>query len=209
MTTGWRKQSEDAGTSTSTAETVVWFDVLDGHSATRQKVVRGLSTGLIVLSAATAIYGSGFMECSSGAETRFVRGLWEPTVQSSSTRAITRAAVAIPVAELPQAMIAARTTIGEIRKHLEAGRRASAIDIVYDSIDELLLSKSFSDASTVIRAIIQEDFPLPILLSALTISLPWRDMLRGVRAELVDVIRRRALQDGGEAKAAAVLSGLV
>lgn len=102
----------------------------------------------------------------------------------------------------------AQGLITRIREQLAAGRRARAVDIVYDGVDELLLSKSFDVATIVIRAIVQNKLPLAILLSVLTVSLPWRDMLGPVRLELVEAVRLQALEEGGKAKVIAVLRGL-
>ena len=98
--------------------------------------------------------------------------------------------------------------ITQIREQINAGRLARAVDSVYDAVDELLLAGSFSDATDLIRAIIQRQLPLPILLSILTISLPWRERLGPVRSEVVEAVRSRALEEGVEQKVAAVLHGL-
>jgi hypothetical protein len=59
-----------------------------------------------------------------------------------------------------------------------------------------------------VSAIIQNDLPLFILLSALTVTLPWRTNLNPSRVELVKYVHKRALAEGGPAKAEAVLGGL-
>ena len=205
MNTTWQySPAVDSSTSSSYAETIIVRDASRGDSSTHSHTARRLCRHVIALSIATAIFSSSFMEYRSGSETACPMGLWEPAVQTSST-----AMNASWFVELAPANNAAQALVTQVRRLLEDGQRTRAIDAVYDTIDDLLLDKSFDEARFVIRAISREDFPLPILLSALTISLPWREVLSDVRAELANVIRQRALKDGGESKATAVLTGLV
>jgi len=95
-------------------------------------------------------------------------------------------------------------TIGDA---LSRGERDAAIDIVYDRIDGLLLRKQFDAADISLRAIIQNDLPIDILISALTVTLPFKAELRA-RQALITALRSKAWEVGGAEKAEAVLNGL-
>ena len=102
----------------------------------------------------------------------------------------------------------ARVFVEHLSGQVVAGHRSLAIDLVYDYLDRLLLDKLVVEASDLMLAVARSDLPLPILLSALTISLPWRNETREARAALVDAAWHKALQEGGEEKAKAALRGL-
>jgi hypothetical protein len=78
----------------------------------------------------------------------------------------------------------AQSVIDKIKNELETNQ-SRAIDILYDELDQLLLDSKFDDAKVMIIAIAQSDLPLSLLLSALTVSHPWRVELGDARAQLV------------------------
>jgi hypothetical protein len=93
----------------------------------------------------------------------------------------------------------AQDTVAKITEALTANR-ASAIDVVYDKLDPLLLSARMDDARVMIRAIAENSLPLAIVLSALSVSYPWRVELGDARTELSQKARQLALEAGGEEK---------
>jgi len=78
--------------------------------------------------------------------------------------------------------------------------RVQEIDTVYDELDLLLLANRFEDAQRIINVVTQTKLPLAILLSALTISYPWRVELGVARIELAKKAEKIAREVGGEAK---------
>ena len=95
-----------------------------------------------------------------------------------------------------------------IQQDVRQGHRAKAVDALYDELDQQLIRRQFESASVIMSAMIQNELPLFILVSALTVTLPWRSNLDASRAELVNHVRTRAISEGGPAKAEAVLRGL-
>jgi hypothetical protein len=112
-----------------------------------------------------------------------------------------RAAVRQRHGEGPESAAAklAETTIRCVQDKLTLGR-ARAIDAVYDGLDPILLAARFDDARVMLIAFAQNELPLAILLSALTVSFPWRATLGGARAELSKKVEQVARQEGGEEK---------
>ena len=98
--------------------------------------------------------------------------------------------------------------LATIRTHLSSNDRPAAIDATYDTLDGLLLLGRIDAAAAVIDALATGQLPLPILLSALTVSLPWRETLGPARMLLVVAARAAAMREGGEEKARAALMGL-
>lgn len=98
--------------------------------------------------------------------------------------------------------------IQTIREHLNAGRRARAIDVVYGTLDELLRGGEFAKATEVLRALCAHDMPLCILLSAITITMSWREQTGDARVETIARARSLAIAEGGEGKAGSALAGL-
>lgn len=93
----------------------------------------------------------------------------------------------------------AEATVQRVRDELPRSR-ARAIDIVYDTIDPLLVAARIEDAQVLLSAFAQNDLPLAVLLSALTASYPWRTALGDARIELAERARDLAQQEGGVAK---------
>lgn len=62
----------------------------------------------------------------------------------------------------------------QIRARLAEGRRADAIDMVYDKADDLLLAGHFDEADALLRSLAADDLPSCVLMSALTVSRPYR-----------------------------------
>ena len=77
-----------------------------------------------------------------------------------------------------------------VQTHLDAGHRALAIDAVYDTLDDLLLADSFDESAKFVREIAASDLPLSVLLSALTVTRPWKEQLGESRVELLEAARR-------------------
>jgi hypothetical protein len=88
-------------------------------------------------------------------------------------------------------------------------RTEDALDLVYDRVDELLLTRRFVDVDVLLRAAAQNALPLNVLVGFLTITLPWRAQLLDARLELANTIRAAAIRKGGEEKASALLRGLI
>lgn len=111
-----------------------------------------------------------------------------------------RARTQQPEAPESVAATAAADTIAQVLSELTAGRRARAIDVVYDALDSLLLAARFDDARVMVIAFAQNRLPLAVLLSALTITFPWRSSLGEARTLLSSKAQQVARADGGEAK---------
>ena len=77
-----------------------------------------------------------------------------------------------------------------VQAHLDTGHRTLAVDAVYDTLDDLLLANSFDEAAEFVRDIAKSDLPLLILLSALTVTRPWKEQLGESRVELLEAARR-------------------
>jgi hypothetical protein len=105
-----------------------------------------------------------------------------------------------PDPELSAAHLA-RATVESVRVELLTSR-AKAIDVVYDTLDPLLIADRIQDAGIVLRAIAQNKLPLAVLLSALTVSAPWRAILADARQELSAKARALAEEIGGQDKVA-------
>lgn len=97
-------------------------------------------------------------------------------------------------------------------KLLDAGVNPDAIDFIYNTLDDLLLGKKFNPVISILvktqKYIINEKMPLSALLSILTITRPWKDVLGPDRAVLVEKIRYRALIECSKRDAELMLSGL-
>lgn len=94
----------------------------------------------------------------------------------------------------------ARATIERVVAELSQGRRPRAIDVVYDELDSLLLAARFDDARVMLIAFAQNALPLAVLLSALTVSLPWRAALGDARVQVSQKAEDMARHQGGETK---------
>lgn len=101
--------------------------------------------------------------------------------------------------KLLQAAMAAEKTIQRVHDELPRSR-ARAIDIVYDTLDPLLVTACIEEAQVLLRALAQNELPLAVLLSALTVSYPWRATLGDAREELAEKARGLARREGGDAK---------
>lgn len=62
--------------------------------------------------------------------------------------------------------------------------RPTAIDVVYELIDEELLAGRFDNAKEMIREIIGSDLPIVISMCAWTISRPYKEILGDVWTDL-------------------------
>lgn len=68
--------------------------------------------------------------------------------------------------------------IGKIRELLAEKHRADAIDLVYDTLDDLLLDGQIDAVRNILTTIpLDDSLPLSICLSVLTVTKPWRDQL--------------------------------
>ena len=57
--------------------------------------------------------------------------------------------------------------------------RPTAIDMVYDELDSLLLAKRFGEVQLILVEFLKrDDVPMSILLSAWIVTKPWRNDLR-------------------------------
>lgn len=97
-------------------------------------------------------------------------------------------------------------------KFLDEGVRPDAIDFIYNTLDNLLLAKNYEPVISILvktqKYIINEKMPLSALLSILTITRAWKDVLGPERAVLVEKIRYRALIELSKREAELCLSGL-
>jgi hypothetical protein len=82
-----------------------------------------------------------------------------------------------------------------VQTHLDAGHRTLAVDAVYDTLDDLLIAGSFVEAIGFVRELAESDLPLVILLSALTVTRPWKEKLGASRIELLEAARRHNSED--------------
>ena len=55
--------------------------------------------------------------------------------------------------------------------------RPEEIDRLYDELDDLLLGGKLVEAEAMLRSLDRDDISLAILLSALTVSRPWKNLL--------------------------------
>ncbi len=67
--------------------------------------------------------------------------------------------------------------IASVRDLLAAGKRADAIDLVHDRLDEALLYGRIDEASSAALALAESDVPQSLKLSALTVMRPWRALV--------------------------------
>jgi len=116
------------------------------------------------------------------------------------------------VAETADAVTKAGELIGTVRDLSRAGRRAEALDRLYDVVDDLLLERAFDRVRWILRVARQRveepELPPSAFLSLLTITLPWRPMLKPDRGALLERFRRRITSERGEEAARDLLSGL-
>ena len=72
---------------------------------------------------------------------------------------------------------------------LSQGCRADAIDVIYNTLDDLCLSGNFSIAKDIIGEItgyiLNKDVPLSIFLSVAVITWPWRKELEPEREQFM------------------------
>ena len=85
----------------------------------------------------------------------------------------------------------AQGIILEILNLVADNKRAKAIDIVYDYLDDLLLSKQFEKAILFINQILKEQFTVSILLSILIITLPYKKEIGQIRLDVIENIKSR------------------
>ena len=98
--------------------------------------------------------------------------------------------------------------IPAIRQHIAAGRKDAAIDLLFDTLDDLMLAGRFDETIAHLRAIHVGAMPPFILLGALTITLPWRDQLGDARADVVTLARNVITEQQGQECANDCLRGL-
>jgi hypothetical protein len=98
--------------------------------------------------------------------------------------------------------------IFKLRHLLQENKTTEAIDFVYDTLDELLLNKKFSVVILLFPLFKRADFPLPIYLSVLTITLPYKENLNPERDELFNFTYEKICQEQTELKAQEILKGL-
>lgn len=77
------------------------------------------------------------------------------------------------------------TIVNRIKQHLPHDM-ASAIDVVYDELDELLLASRFDDVSAALDAIVGSDLPVSVLMSARVVYAPWSERIGESFGKLID-----------------------
>lgn len=82
------------------------------------------------------------------------------------------------------------------RRLASRGQIDSALDLIYDQIDELLLSSDFDRVDRTLSEASPDDLPLPILLAILTATLPAKGRLQARSAFFESV--QRSLKERGE-----------
>lgn len=92
--------------------------------------------------------------------------------------------------------------IGSILDSWNSGLKIEAIDKVYDIIDDLLLGSKFDEVREILLEIMVSNFPLTLLLSVLTVTYPWREILKEERKGIKEVVKKEAERVGkvGEIK---------
>lgn len=78
--------------------------------------------------------------------------------------------------------------VSRIQEALAADKRSRALNLIFDTIENLLLAQAFGEAEACLQALIRSKPPLPCILAALTVIKPWRQELRTVRADLIAVV---------------------
>lgn len=92
-----------------------------------------------------------------------------------------------PEQSAPDDVVAAEHRIRRLAADLDWSR---AVDATYDVLDEMLLAGELDDARALLSRL--DGLRLPILLSALTITLPWRTAMGEERRRLVEAVRHVA-----------------
>ena len=68
-----------------------------------------------------------------------------------------------------------------------------AMDLLYDSIDDLLLASEFNKVNRILITLMKENYNLAILIGALTITLPFQSKLEE-RDKFVKFVAKRAAE---------------
>lgn len=101
------------------------------------------------------------------------------------------------------------TVIEKIKAELGQGRTARAVDVAYSELDDMLLGGACDDAREVMRLMVVHELPLSVVLSALTISLPWRIATGSARQELAQYALAKAIENYGADEGEVTLRGLL
>jgi hypothetical protein len=115
--------------------------------------------------------------------------------------------------DINQTGMSSLRTAGELLSRVEQlaadGKESAAIDLVYDVLDELLIARDMGQACWILRMASQstELLPMSVLLSLLTVTLPWAASLPD-RAEFFQAVAARARTERGAEEAARLLRGL-
>jgi len=93
------------------------------------------------------------------------------------------------------------------------GWRADAIDMVYDTLDKLLLAKDFDGVADILNLApgycANPALPLSLFLSMLTVTRPFGETLNGRgRQQVLEAVRARVTEGMSPADAALILVGL-
>lgn len=65
-----------------------------------------------------------------------------------------------------------------------------AIDFIYDELDDRLLDKKFDEVNRILQLMIEIELPTGVLLSILTVTLPWKKDL-SERKRIIEKVRKQ------------------
>jgi hypothetical protein len=83
-----------------------------------------------------------------------------------------------------------------MRQLLAEGKRADAIDLCYDTLDNWLLAGNFEPVREVLREVEREVWPKSVEMSILIVTAPWRGELGVAREDLANkVLTREPVSD--------------
>ena len=86
--------------------------------------------------------------------------------------------------------VAAESLIYEIKDLILTSKLLRALNVVYDTLDKLLLEGDFLMAKIILRKLVEFSLPRAVLVSAQTVAFPWREQLGPVMDRLERAIRR-------------------
>ena len=108
----------------------------------------------------------------------------------------------------PTASSFALDVLQKIQALLSVKKKEAAFRELYGSFDRRLQAGEFAGPAALLSLASSTTLPLSVLLGMLTVTGRHREVLADARSQVVEAVRRRATQEGGESKARALLAGL-
>lgn len=65
-----------------------------------------------------------------------------------------------------------------------------AIDFIYDELDDRLLDRKFDEINEILQSMVRNEYSTDILLSILTVTLPWKKDL-SERKRIIEKVRKQ------------------